>query len=204
VSKKKIETAISVHARLAELELAQAELEHTREMARHAGNFYLLGDITLESAGELVKEMDAWVAAFSSEEDTISLLINSEGGELAAGLLIHDALRAYNTIGLHVVTGIRGEACSMAAVVAQAGDTRLIGAASRMMLHQVSSGGAGSTREIRDQVEHLESTDKALAELFAKRSGKFTADALAAEILHRDLWLTATEALERGLVDRIA
>ena len=90
----------------------------------------------------------------------------------------------------------------MAAVVAQAGDTRLMGAASRMMLHQVSSGGAGTTAELRRQVEHLESTDNAIAELIAKRSG-LDAKWLSVEILDRDLWFTPTEALEAGLIDYI-
>ena len=204
MSKKKFEAAMDVQARLGEIELAQAEMDHAKELARHAGNFYLVGDITLESAAELVREMDTWVTAFREDYDTISLVINSEGGELAAGLFIHDALRAYSAIGLKVVTGVRGEACSMAAVVLQAGDCRMVGAASRIMLHQVSSGGAGSTREIRDQVEHLEDTDLALADLFAKRSGKFTAEWLEAEIRHRDRWFTPAQALEAGLVDHIA
>jgi ATP-dependent Clp protease protease subunit len=209
VSKKKSK-AERLHERLAAIELRQqeialrqAEAEHDEFQAARVGNFYLFGDIDEESAAKLIKEMDAWFAAHGPENETISLTLNSEGGELAAGLAIHDALRTYSTLGLEVCIGVRGEACSMAAVVLQAGDYRIMGKASRIMLHQVSSGGAGATSEIRRQVEHLEATDRALAELFANRSGKFTADWLELQIHDRDLWFTPAEALERGLVDAI-
>ena len=186
------------------LEIERAEWEHDAFLAERAGNFYLFGDIDADSAATLIKEMELWYTAYGDKYDTISLFLNSEGGELAAGLAIHDTLRGLSSIGAHVNVGVRGEACSMAAVVLQAGDTRLMGGASRLMIHQVSSGGAGTTAEIRRQSEHLQATDKALAELFAKRSGKFSAEWLEKEILDRDRWFTPAEALEVGLVDAIA
>jgi ATP-dependent Clp endopeptidase proteolytic subunit ClpP len=211
VSKKKSkaqrshERLVQIELRQQELLLTQAQVEHDEFMAKRAGQFFLHGDITAESSEALIQEMEAYViAAIGGETTSIALHINSEGGDLSAGLAIHDTLRGFSGAGVQVVTGIRGEACSMAAVVVQAGDYRIMGGASRMMLHQVSSGGAGTTSEIRRQVEHLEATDRALAELFANRSGKFTADWLELQIHDRDLWFTAQEALERGLVDAIA
>ena len=187
-----------------EMAAERAELEHDAFLGERAGNFYLFGDIDGDSAEKLIREMDLWWASWGGRHDSISLTINSEGGELAAGLAIHDVLRSYSALGLEVCVGVRGEACSMAAVVLQAGDSRIMGPASRLMIHQVSSGGAGTTAEIRRQSEHLQATDKAIAELFAKRSGKFSVEWLEKEILDRDRWFTPAEALEVGLVDGIA
>lgn len=186
-----------------QLQIEQAEWEHDAFLAERAGNFYLFGEIDPENSFKLIQDMEKWWVAYGDKYDTISLTLNSEGGELASGLAIHDTLRAFSTLGAHVNVGVRGEACSMAAVVLQAGDTRLMGAASRLMLHQVSSGGTGTTAEIRRQSEHLEATDKAIAELFAKRSGVFTVEWLEKEILDQDRWFGPAEALEVGLIDYI-
>jgi ATP-dependent Clp protease protease subunit len=187
-----------------EMAAERAELEHDAFLAERAGGFYLFGDIDADSAEKLIREMELWFIAYGHRHEAMCLFLNSEGGELAAGLAIHDTLRSYSALGLHVSVGVRGEACSMAAVVLQAGDSRIIGPASRLMLHQVSSGGAGTTAEIHRQAAHLRETDKAIAELFAKRSGKFSVEWLEKEILDRDRWFTPAEALEVGLVDSIA
>jgi len=208
VSKKAVVEVEELHSSaLEDIELERTLWEHAEFVAKSSGMFYLHGEVTAESALELIKEMELWAVTnvLSSEPSPqLTLHINSEGGELAAGLSIHDTLRGLARMGLQITTGVRGEACSMAAVVLQAGDRRLIGPASRLMLHQVSSGGAGTTAEIRRQSEHLQATDKAIAELFAKRSGKFSVEWLEKEILDRDRWFTPAEALEVGLVDGIA
>lgn len=190
-----------------DMEFERSLLEHAEFISKTVGMFYLHGEVTAESALGLIQEMERWSVLNALRDDPqphLTLHINSEGGELAAGLSIHDTLRGLSLTGLHIITGIRGEACSMAAVVSQAGDRRVIGPSSRMMLHQVSSGGAGTTAEIRRQSEHLEATDKTIAELFAKRSGKFSVEWLEQEILDRDRWFTPAEALKVGLVDAIA
>jgi len=205
VSKKStLESSLDgIERREREMEAERAEMEHDAFLAERAGGFYLFGEIDPDGAEKLIREMELWFIAYGHKHDSMCLFVNSEGGELAAGLAIHDTLRSYSSLGLHVSVGVRGEACSMAAVVLQAGDTRIIGPASRLMLHQVSSGGSGSTIELYRQVDHLQATDRALAELFAKRSGKFTPEWLEAEILNKDRWFTPAEALEVGLVDAI-
>lgn len=133
-------------------------------------------------------------------EKDISLYINSPGGEVYSGLAILDTM---NFIKPQVSTICVGMAASMAAVLLSAGakDKRFCLPHSKVMIHQPSGGAQGQQTEIEIVAEEIKKTRRELNQILSDASGqpieKVQADT------ERDNYLTAAEALDYGLVDRI-
>ena len=133
-------------------------------------------------------------------EKDISLYINSPGGEVYSGLAILDTM---NFIKPQVSTICVGMAASMAAVLLSAGakGKRFCLPHSKVMIHQPSGGAQGQQTEIEIVAEEIKKTRRELNQILSDASGqpieKVQADT------ERDNYLTAAEALEYGLIDRI-
>ncbi len=133
-------------------------------------------------------------------EKDISLYINSPGGEVYSGLAILDTM---NFIKPLVSTICVGMAASMAAVLLSAGakGKRFCLPHSKVMIHQPSGGAQGQQTEIEIVAEEIKKTRRELNQILSDASGqpieKVQADT------ERDNYLTAAEALDYGLIDRI-
>ena len=133
-------------------------------------------------------------------EKDISLYINSPGGEVYSGLAILDTM---NFIKPQVSTICVGMAASMAAVLLSAGakGKRFCLPHSKVMIHQPSGGVQGQQTEIEIVAEEIKKTRRELNQILSDASGqpieKVQADT------ERDNYLTAAEALDYGLIDRI-
>lgn len=133
-------------------------------------------------------------------EKDISLYINSPGGEVYSGLAILDTM---NFIKPQVSTICVGMAASMAAVLLSAGakGKRFCLPHSKVMIHQPSGGAQGQQTEIEIVAEEIKKTRRELTQILSDASGqpieKVQADT------ERDNYLTAVEALDYGLIDRI-
>ena len=133
-------------------------------------------------------------------EKDISLYINSPGGEVYSGLAILDTM---NFIKPQVSTICVGMAASMAAVLLSAGakGKRFCLPHSKVMIHQPSGGAQGQQTEIAIVAEETKKTRRELNQILSDASGqpieKVQADT------ERDNYLTAAEALDYGLIDRI-
>ena len=133
-------------------------------------------------------------------EKDISLYINSPGGEVYSGLAILDTM---NFIKPQVSTICVGMAASMAAVLLSAGakGKRFCLPHSKVMIHQPSGGAQGQQTEIEIVAEEIKKTRRELNKFLSDASGqpieKVQADT------ERDNYLTAAEALDYGLIDRI-
>ena len=133
-------------------------------------------------------------------EKDISLYINSPGGEVYSGLAILDTM---NFIKPQVSTICVGMAASMAAVLLSAGakGKRFCLPHSKVMIHQPSGGAQGQQPEIEIVAEEIKKTRRELNQILSDASGqpieKVQADT------ERDNYLTAAEALDYGLIDRI-
>lgn len=133
-------------------------------------------------------------------EKDISLYINSPGGEVYSGLAILDTM---NFIKPQVSTICVGMAASMAAVLLSAGakGKRFCLPHSKVMIHQPSGGAQGQQTEIEIVAEEIKKTRRELNQILSDASSqpieKVQADT------ERDNYLTASEALDYGLIDRI-
>ena len=137
-----------------------------------------------------------------SEDPTkdIYLYINSPGGSVTAGFAIYDTM---NYIKCDVSTICIGMAASMGAFLLSGGTKgkRLALPNAEIMIHQPSGGARGQETEIRIVAEEILKTRKKLNEILAANTGR-TFEQLEVDT-ERDNYMTAQEALEYGLIDRI-
>ena len=130
----------------------------------------------------------------------IQIYVNSPGGSVSAGLGIYDTMQLAQC---DVSTTCTGMAASMGAVLLTAGAAGKRSALphSRVMIHQPLGGVQGQASDIEITAREIAKTKRELYEILASHSGKpiekIEADA------DRDYWLTAAEAAEYGLIDKV-
>ena len=135
-------------------------------------------------------------------DKSISFYINSPGGVITAGMSIYDTMQF---IKPDVHTIVMGQACSMGSFLAQAGapGKRKILPNARVMIHQPSGGARGMASDIEISYKEIMYWKTKLTELYVKHNtaGKTFED--FERDMDRDTFLSAEEALEYGLVDKI-
>ena len=132
----------------------------------------------------------------------ISLFINSPGGVVTAGMAIYDTMQF---IKCDVATYVMGQACSMGSILAQAGapGKRFMLPNARHMIHQPSGGAGGQATDMEIQVKEILKMKRYLTEIYVKHNSKGKTYEEVAKDLERDYFMTAQEALEYGLVDKV-
>jgi ATP-dependent Clp protease protease subunit len=145
-------------------------------------------------------------------EKDISLFINSPGGQVTAGLAIYDTMQF---IKPDVATYVMGQAASMGSFLAQAGTAgkRYVLPESRTMIHRVSSGtpstrGSVHVQELQFEdakrtFEESQRINKRLTELYVRHNTKGKTYEEMFETMKFDTFLSATQAVEWGLADKI-
>lgn len=130
----------------------------------------------------------------------INLYINSPGGVVSGGMAIYDTM---NFMSCDVVTYCIGQAASMATVLLAGGTKgkRFALPNSRVMIHQPTGGASGQTSDISIQAREILRWRSTLNEILAKHSGK-TIEQVEKDS-DRDYYMSASEALEYGLVDKV-
>ena len=130
----------------------------------------------------------------------ISLYINSPGGSVTDGMSIYDTM---NYIKCDVSTICMGIAASMGAFLLSAGakGKRYALPNSDIMIHQPSGGAQGQATDMLIHTQHIIDTKKKLNEILAANTGQ-PYDVIAKDT-ERDNFMTAQEALEYGLIDKV-
>ena len=130
----------------------------------------------------------------------IHLYINSPGGSVSAGLAIYDTMQY---IEADVATTCMGMAASMGAVLLAAGakGKRAALPNSRIMIHQPSGGASGQASNIEIYAKEVILLREKLNDILAKHSGQPIKR--IAKDTDRDYFMSATESLEYGLVDKV-
>tara|TARA_B100001094_G_scaffold312677_1_gene349591 strand:- start:2852 stop:3469 length:618 start_codon:yes stop_codon:yes gene_type:complete len=142
----------------------------------------------------------------------INLYINSPGGAVTAGLAIYDTMQYIKS---DVRTIVMGQACSMGSFLAQAGTAgkRIVLPESRTMIHRVSSGTRGTSGSVHVQelqfedakraYEESQKINKRLTELYVKHNTAGKSYEELFDTMKFDTFLTAQEAVEHGLADKV-
>ena len=130
----------------------------------------------------------------------IQLYINSPGGSVTDGMAIYDTMQY---VKCDVSTICVGMAASMGAFLLSSGTKgkRIALPNAEIMIHQPSAGTQGKVTDMEIDVEHFLRIKKNLNEIMAGNTGKTAEEIKAAS--ERDHWMTAEEAKEFGLVDKI-
>lgn len=129
---------------------------------------------------------------------TIRVEINSPGGDVFDGIAIYNALRTHPS---RIVTRVDGLAASIASVIAQAGDHRIMVASSQMMIHNAWGMTVGDRNDHSEMSSLLAQQDGVIADIYATASGK-DADHFRA-LMDAETWLTAERAVAEGLADEV-
>ncbi len=130
----------------------------------------------------------------------IHLYINSPGGSVTAGLAIYDTIQY---IKPNVQTICMGQAASMGALLLTCGTRgkRFVLPSSRVLIHQPWGGVSGQAADISIQAREIVRIKRLIIQYFALHTGK--SEEVVEKDLERDYYMSATEALEYGLVDKI-
>lgn len=157
--------------------------------------------------GEEVNDVTAGLIVsqllFLESEDPdkdINLYINSPGGSVTAGMAIYDTMQY---VKCDVSTMCMGMAASMGAFLLSGGTKgkRLALPNAEIMIHQPSGGAQGQATEIEIAAEHILRTKKKLNTILSENTGQ-PYETIVKDT-ERDNWLTAQEALEYGLIDKV-
>lgn len=131
----------------------------------------------------------------------ITFYINSPGGSVSDGMAIYDTMQM---IKCDIKTICVGRCSSMAAILLSGGTKgkRFITPNSEVMIHEVSSFNMGKIGELKINFEHSNTLNERVIKLLAHNTGKKEKQ-IRNDILLKDRWFTAKEALNYGLVDHI-
>jgi len=160
----------------------------------------LNGQVEDYSANLIVAQM-----LFLESEDPdkdILLYINSPGGVVTAGMSIYDTMQF---IKPDVTTVVMGQACSMGSFLANAGapGKRLILPNARHMIHQPNGGASGQASDIEIRYKEIQNIKETLTKLYVKHNTKGKTYEDFDRDMDRDKFMSAEQALDYGLVDKI-
>jgi ATP-dependent Clp protease protease subunit len=158
----------------------------------------LSGEVNDQVASSIVAQL-LFLEAQDPDKD-IYFYINSPGGVITSGLSIYDTM---NYIKPNIVTICIGQAASMGAFLLSSGEKgkRYALPNARIMIHQPSGGAQGQSTDIQIQAQEIQRLKDTLNEIMAKNCGK-TAKELERDT-ERDNFMSAQEAVEYGLIDKV-
>lgn len=159
---------------------------------------FLVGPVNDATANLVVAQL-LFLESENPDKD-ISLYINSPGGSVSAGLSIFDTM---NFIKPDVSTLCMGMAASMGAFLLNAGakGKRFALPNSKIMIHQPSGGAQGQATDIEITAREILKTREQLNRIMAERTGQ-SYEKIAADT-ERDYFMSASEALDYGLIDKV-
>lgn len=159
----------------------------------------MLSEEVNDTTASLIVAQLLYLEAQDPDKD-IMFYINSPGGSVSAGLAIYDTMQY---IKPDVSTICVGMAASMGAFLLSAGakGKRLALPNAEIMIHQPSGGARGQATEIQIVAENILRTRERLNRILAENTGKPIE--VIAQDTERDNFMTAQEALEYGLIDKV-
>ncbi|MEO6352004.1 MAG: ATP-dependent Clp protease proteolytic subunit [Burkholderiaceae bacterium] len=167
------------------------------EKAFKSRTVLVFGTINDKLAADVSKRM---IALSAESQQPITVLVSSPGGHVESGDVIHDIVRFIDAPVNMIGTGWVGSA-AVNVFLSVPKECRFCLPNTRFLIHQPSGGFGGQASDIAIQAREIVKVRVRIAALIARESGqaleKVTAD------IDRDYWMSATEAMEYGLVSRI-
>lgn len=159
---------------------------------------FISGEITDATANTIVAQL-IYLEAKNPEKD-ICVYINSPGGSVTAGMAIYDTMKY---VKCDVSTICIGLAASMGAFLLAAGTKgkRFCLPNSEVMIHQPLGGAQGQASDIEITARHIMKTKKKMIEMLSKNTGQPIKK--VEKDVDRDYFMSAEEALEYGIIDKI-
>lgn len=165
-----------------------------------ARRIFISDGIDNEIAEEVVRKL--WYLELTNPGKPILLVINSPGGSVDSGFAIWDTVQMITSPVSTLVTGLAASMGTVLGVCAEKG-RRYASPYARFMIHQPSLSGViqGQATDLEIQAREINKTRKVLVDLYSRCTGRD--EETVDKALDRDSWMSAQEAKEFGLVDKI-
>ena len=172
-------------------------IEHTLLEARR---IFISDAVDSASAGAIIRKI--WYLELTQPGKPILFVINSPGGAVDSGFAIWDQIKMITSPVTTLVTGLAASMGSILSLCAAPG-RRFATPHSRIMIHQPLLSGVikGQATDLEIQAREMIKTRNGLIQIYVEATGKDFATIEKA--IDRDTWMTAQEALEFGLLDRV-
>ncbi|MBI5172730.1 MAG: ATP-dependent Clp protease proteolytic subunit [Candidatus Melainabacteria bacterium] len=187
---------------IARLDLEKKERDAALARSTEAENltFTFYDEVTDESIRPALENLGNLGRRFPGRP--ITVILNSPGGSVLAGLALYDYLQQLRAQGHHLTVMCFGMAASMGGILLQAGDRRIIGVNARVLIHAVSAGSIGSVYAMEDKAAFCRGLWESLKKILAARSS-LSEEQIEERAHRRDWWLEAEEAVSLGFADEI-
>lgn len=166
----------------------------------NAAELILYGDIASESWWEddiTPKQMASDLEALGDVSE-ITVRINSDGGDVFAGVAIHSMLKRHKA---SITVFVDGLAASIASIIAMAGDKIIMPKGAMMMIHNPMSGMWGYADDFRKMADTLDTIRDSMIPIYVEKTGMSKEEITA--LLGEETWLSAEEAVAQGFATEI-
>ncbi len=173
------------------------KLEHALLEKRR---IFLSDAVDSESAKDIIRKL--WYLDHQAPGKPILFVINSPGGSVDSGFAIWDQVKMIQSPVITLVTGLAASMGSLLSLVSGKGK-RLATANARIMIHQPLIGGVirGQATDLEIQAREMLKTRAQIVGIYVEATGKDPK--VIEKAINRDNWMSAEEALEFGLLDKI-
>jgi len=170
------------------------------ESILNARRIFLSDAVDSSSARDIIRKL--WYLELSAPGKPILFVINSPGGSVDSGFAIWDQVKMITSPVTTLVTGLAASMGSLLSLCAAPGK-RFATPYARIMIHQPAIGGVvrGQATDLEIQAKEILKTRDTIVDIYADKTGK---DRKTVEkAIDRDTWMSAKEALNWGLLDKI-
>ncbi|WP_198147412.1 head maturation protease, ClpP-related [Sphingobium chungbukense] len=158
--------------------------------------FDIIGEDWWTGGGVTAKKVASQLRAIGDRP--VEVQINSPGGDMFEGLAVYNVLREHPQ---PITVKVMGMAASAASIIAMAGDTIQIGAASFIMIHNCWVVAMGNRHDMAEVAAFLSPFDQAMADVYAQRTGQKAAD--CAKWMDDETYMSGSIAIDRGFADEL-
>jgi len=170
------------------------------ELLLKSRRLFLSDAVDGESTKDIIRKL--WYLELTDPGKPILFVINSPGGSVDSGFAIWDQIKMITSPVTTLVTGLAASMGSILSLCAAPG-RRFATPNSRIMIHQPLISGLirGQATDLNIHAQEILKTRKGLIEIYVQATGKDYAT--IDKTLDRDTWMSADEALEFGLLDKV-
>ncbi|HEY9777439.1 MAG TPA: ATP-dependent Clp protease proteolytic subunit [Planktothrix sp.] len=167
------------------------------------GVFYFYDGVDNEGVLKITKDLDKWSENTKNDGKPVRIVLCSPGGNVIVAFALIDEVTNLRRQGHNVTIADYGMAASAAGFILQSADTRIIGANSWILIHEISSSADGKLGSLYDQLKFTAGLQDQFIGILSSRSHLTVAQIHDHIDNGRDWWIPASEALKLGLVDRV-
>ena len=169
--------------------------------AKKGGTAHVLLDGYISTYSNSHKEVSTKLRALAKDHSKIILDINSGGGSVIEGIA---TINSFKSIDAQIETRVVGMAASMGGVYAISGDYRTAYKNTNIMLHKVTSGAYGTSKELRDTADMVDKWENSIVKTIESKTEMSEGEIRDKFFIEgKDVWLSADEAKDFGLIDEV-